>query len=263
MLNKSNFLVPSPFDSKHYGMKVAKISIQAASSDLHRTIKNAKRQGYKLIFIHSIYKRKNKQLTKTLTRQIESMGGNYINSLISLKRIFRTGLRTKKTKSIAIIDSLQKINSPKEVNALSRICGEAIYQSHLIRDTRLPLNKTRRLHYQWAKNDLTGRAQWNFLARVEGQPVGFVSILVTKNDPNFKNKTSGFIDMVVVDKKFQGRGIGSDLMIKALEWLSKNTDLATLGTQADNPAFRLYTKMGFIPYIWQDIYHLWTDSLKL
>jgi len=45
----------------------------------------------------------------------------------------------------------------------------------------------------------------------------------------------------------RGRGVGASLIAGFIDWLGDRSALATVGTQAGNPALRLYARCGFVP----------------
>ena len=85
-----------------------------------------------------------------------------------------------------------------------------------------------------------------FVAEVEGKPVGFVAC-----DANwvsiFENEEVGEIHEIFVHPKWQGRGIGSALLLKALDYAKgRNKRLAELWVGVGNlKAKRFYEKFGF------------------
>ena len=44
------------------------------------------------------------------------------------------------------------------------------------------------------------------------------------------------------------------------DWTGARPIAATVGTQADNPALRLYARCGFVPTATHVTYHLWLDG---
>jgi GNAT superfamily N-acetyltransferase len=124
--------------------------------------------------------------------------------------------------------------------------------SHLHADPRLPAARTRELYAAWARNDVTGRAQRTIVARSERAVIGYLTVLVTPG--------TAVIDLVAVTASRQGLGVGSALLASFIEWIGGREIAATVGTQADNPARRLYARCGFVPTARHFTYHLWLDA---
>lgn len=229
-------LVYSPFDSQHYGLKIGRVIASSPIKDVDNMVREAKKEGYNLLFFRVNSKRKN--------NPVKVLGANFINTVVNLK----SDLNSKVSITNDDIESHKIIRKESDLKAISKIAAESIFQSHLFLDPRLPVEKTRKLHATWARNDATGRCKQTLLARRDKKVVGFLTI-----------KEGGFIDLIAVDKKFQDRGIGKKLISKSIQWLSENCKMGFVGTQKDNPAYYLYQHFGFKPFFWENIYHLWLD----
>jgi ribosomal protein S18 acetylase RimI-like enzyme len=75
-----------------------------------------------------------------------------------------------------------------------------------------------------------------------GQAVGYCASSVD-------GELTGEIESIIVDEKYRGRGIGEDLMQRALEWMDlegtkKKTVAVTVGNEQ---AFGFYGRFGFKP----------------
>ncbi|HEX8110750.1 MAG TPA: GNAT family N-acetyltransferase, partial [Kofleriaceae bacterium] len=79
---------------------------------------------------------------------------------------------------------------------------------------------------------------------------------------------AAMIDLVAVAAAWRGRGAGARLLAGCIDWLGDwigdrpgdHAHVATVGTQADNPALRLYRRCGFVPTATHVTYHLWLDG---
>lgn len=124
----------------------------------------------------------------------------------------------------------------------------AFGRSHLYADSRLPVDLSDRLHEEWLKNDIVkGRAKFTLVAEIDGEVGGFVSVLWDDTQKQIFGIGHGHIDLIAVQGKFQGQGIGKLLLSKALERLiQEGASLVTVSTQATNlNAIRLYQQSGF------------------
>jgi len=139
---------------------------------------------------------------------------------------------------------------------VAAIAGEAIRTSHLHADPRLPAERTRALYAAWATNDVTGRAQRTIVARAGRALVGYLAVVTA---PVSAPRTA-MIDLVAVAATWRGRGAGASLLAGFIDWIGDRAITATVGTQADNPALRLYARCGFVPTATHVTYHLWLDG---
>lgn len=81
------------------------------------------------------------------------------------------------------------------------------------------------------------------VAEADGQTAGFIAYYK-------RNARHGFIWLVAVDKNFRGRGLGEQLVIRALKALrDQGAQFVTLATRTINkPALGLYKKLGFVEH---------------
>ncbi len=94
-----------------------------------------------------------------------------------------------------------------------------------------------------------------WVASVAGKPVGFVEVSHQQRDDRSR---VGHIDSVAVMPHYREQGIGSELVLWALDRLSKqNARAASLQVRASNTAaLRIYRKIGFVPVAKQAIWQL-------
>lgn len=77
-----------------------------------------------------------------------------------------------------------------------------------------------------------------YVSKIEGIVRGFV--MASKSDHG-KN----FLDSIYVQPGFQGVGMGSQLMQKALDWLGDDTDTYLEVVGYNNNAIKFYNRLGF------------------
>ena len=80
-----------------------------------------------------------------------------------------------------------------------------------------------------------------FFADVDGKPVGQIKVVPWWNK-------FAYIEELAVDTEFRGKGVGSALMRRAIEWArTQHFPGIMLETQDNNvPACKLYEKYGFV-----------------
>jgi ribosomal protein S18 acetylase RimI-like enzyme len=87
-----------------------------------------------------------------------------------------------------------------------------------------------------------------FLALVDGIPVGAVWIRLLIGD----NRGYGYVDdqtpelSIAILPEYRGMGIGESLMLRLFESVKDRHVSICLSVSADNPARRLYERLGFI-----------------
>ena len=80
-----------------------------------------------------------------------------------------------------------------------------------------------------------------FFADVDGKPVGQIKMVPWWNK-------FAYVEELVVDTEFRGKGVGSALMTRAIEWAKEQGfPGVTLETQDNNvPACKFYERCGFV-----------------
>lgn len=126
-----------------------------------------------------------------------------------------------------------------DADALRKIGRESFQYSRFHMDPEIPKAAANRSREEWVVNGLRGRADEVLVAEVDGKVAGFV---VCKS----AGKTVSALDLIAVDKMFQGRGIGYDLTIGFLHHAQSRGRSGQVGTQDVNIAsVKLYEKAGF------------------
>jgi GNAT superfamily N-acetyltransferase len=235
----------SPFDSTHYGLHVGRLVRDASDGpgELTAAIEAARRDRFAVVFVRL---GDGDPLCGVLERAGHAPVDTLVTSTLGSDRpaIPRNAAIT--------VEHHDRLEDPAAVAAVASITVESMRTSHLHADPRLPAARTRELYAAWARNDVTGRAQRTIVARSERAVIGYLTVLVTPG--------TAVIDLVAVTASRQGLGVGSALLASFIEWIGDREIAATVGTQADNPARRLYARCGFVPTARHFTYHLWLDA---
>jgi ribosomal protein S18 acetylase RimI-like enzyme len=81
------------------------------------------------------------------------------------------------------------------------------------------------------------RGSVTYMIRVQGRSIGFVSYVSCQVN-------HAYISEVQIEPNFRGKGIGSDVLSGILRKL-KEIEIVDLHTHPENPAQRLYRRLGF------------------
>ncbi|HSS01801.1 MAG TPA: GNAT family N-acetyltransferase [Kofleriaceae bacterium] len=235
----------SPFDSHHYGLPIGRLVRDDSDgpAELSAAIETAQRERFAVVFLRLA---EGDPLCGMLARDGHAPVDVLVTSTLGRDR------GAIRCNDAVAIEHHDRIADPADISAIAEITAESIRRSHLHADPRLPSARTRELYAAWARNDVTGRAQRTIAARIDGELIGYLAVLATP--------ATAMIDLVTVRSDWHGRGVGSRLIASFIEWIGDREIVATVGTQVDNPALRLYASCGFVPTATHCTYHLWLDA---
>jgi len=91
------------------------------------------------------------------------------------------------------------------------------------------------------KIDLEEHLEHKRIIEISGQKVGVYATHITEDGELFINEIS-------ILKQYQKQGIGTDILTKQLEENKKNGIITRLQVFKENPAKKLYERLGFIVY---------------
>jgi len=245
-------LVASPFDSEHYGLAIGRLVCDDGDGpgELAEAIAAARRERFAVVFVRLAG-------DDPLRGAIEGNGYTPVDTLVTSTLAARPAIpRSDEPSPELVIQRHDRLDDPFDVASVVAITGEAIRTSHLHADPRLPAGRTRALYAAWATNDVTGRAQQTIVARAGRSLIGYLTVVAAPPAA----PTTARIDLVAVTAAGRGRGAGAALIAGFVDWLGDRPITATVGTQADNPALRLYARCGFVPTATHVTYHLWLDG---
>lgn len=136
---------------------------------------------------------------------------------------------------------------------LAEIAGEIFGATRFYNDPQFETQKCDALYERWITNACASYADVVLVATVAGKPCGFITC-------NHEGE-SGDIGLVGVERSVQGDGIGTKLLMAAIEWLQKqDVTSVTVETQSENNAARrLYTAAGFRESEQRFVFHRWFD----
>jgi len=135
-----------------------------------------------------------------------------------------------------------RLVSPTDGSAIRRIARESFSYDRFHADSKVPSPNADAIKEQWAANYFYGqRGDALFVVEQESRPAGFLLAI--------DSKEKGFIiDLIAVDRAFQGRGLALSLISYAHNFFFNKNLCAgvTVGTQISNTrSLELYQKYGF------------------
>jgi dTDP-4-amino-4,6-dideoxy-D-galactose acyltransferase len=144
-----------------------------------------------------------------------------------------------------------RLARPGDLAALKAIARTGHRDTRFYFDAHFEPAKCDLLYETWIENSFSGFAQAILVADVDAEAVGYITC-------GFQGAESQ-IGLLAVADKFQGMGLGKQLVEGFLAWsVEQGACRATVVTQGRNVrAQRLYQRMGFLTASFQLWYHRW------
>src|SRR3989344_9517379 len=126
----------------------------------------------------------------------------------------------------------------EDVELLAGIARDSFLHAYRYNDKNLDKNKVDDLYSEWIKNCCNGKANAVLVHETENIPTGFIACKI--------NGRVGLIDLIAVDKKMRGKGIGQKLVLNSLSWFKDKVNRVEVFTEAMNyPSIKMYQRNGF------------------
>ena len=144
---------------------------------------------------------------------------------------------------------------PEDLPELETIARTGHTDSRFYNDRGFPREGCDSLYAAWIRRSLEGAlADAVFVPVVDGKAAGYVTCT-----QDAESARRGWIGLLGVGAEAQGRGVGSALVKRAIEWFQEaGMDEVRVVTQGRNEgAQRVYRRCGFLPHdrgLW---YHKW------
>lgn len=245
----------SPFDSEQYDLNIGRVTVEAADrvGELNAAVELARPQ-FDVLFLRV-------PQASQLDDDLRQRGDTPADVLVTSTLTERPAAVSAPSPRFSI-ETHDRVDNAEDLAAIEAISANVLRRSHLHNDARLPFERTQRYYAAWARNNAMGRASRTLVARAGRLVIGYLSVVVrTSATPTGSNERASLqvvIDLVAVDARWQGQGVGAALLTTLAAWLADRPGaVATVGTQADNPALKLYRRFGYTPTERDATYHLW------
>jgi dTDP-4-amino-4,6-dideoxy-D-galactose acyltransferase len=227
------------WDSEFFGYNVAQVRFnQAGYTELLNLLKEIKDKKIRLTYFFV------SPDNIDLNRTIADTGA----VLVDQKVLFEKTTHKNTVKNSNIIE--YKDTQPNE--KLIELGLQAGAYSRFLTDKNFHNNEFEKLYKQWIVNSVNRTIAWSIPVAMSGSAI--VGLITLGKKDNYAD-----IGLIAVDKKYEGRGIGSDLIRFAENRAYEmNYSGIKVVTQLQNTrACRLYEKCNFTVENVTNIYHFW------
>jgi GNAT superfamily N-acetyltransferase len=146
---------------------------------------------------------------------------------------------------------------PEDLPALLEIAQNSYVDSRYYFDERFSETQWQAYYRTWVKKSFTGGAELAIVAELNGQVVGYITGLVSKERPG-----EGQYELTGVRPEARRSGVGQELFRSGLDWyVQAGVGYVWLMTQGRNvPTQRMIQRDGFITRACHLYYHKWFNE---
>ncbi len=252
---------PSSWHAQHFGHPYYKLHPFYCMAEDEKQLEGV---------VSELMKKTKQQSSGVFSTRIDAFQAGLIYTMIK-HGFVQVGTSMRMVKSMPDPLSVDKENSnkydtihlrefeSKDLPAIQDIGRYNHTHSHFFCERQFSHDKVRELFAEWLYKCVTGVAQQVFVADIEGKVAGFATLLIGNALVPFIDKRIGVIDFIVVDRRYQGKGVGRALLNKAMNWFAGRVEIVELRTMADNlSALRFYESNGFRVLSADQHLHCWT-----
>lgn len=150
-------------------------------------------------------------------------------------------ISTKKLEKSKLVSLAKK----QDLKYLKKIAKSSFRKSHFYKNKNLEISKIDALYEKWILNKFEAKNNI-YVYKEENIIKGFLLAI--------ENQSEAKIDLIAVDSKFKGKGIGKELILNFFQ--SNISKKSYVGTQITNiAAMRLYEKVGYKIFDFTYIFH--------
>ncbi len=138
-----------------------------------------------------------------------------------------------------------------DVPALECIARKSHRDSRYYADSNIPRDRCDAFYAAWIRNSAAGWAQSVLVCEQQNAPAGYVTCHLRQG--------RGEIGLIAVDEAYRGKGIGFELIAKAIQWFRNQgvPEIAVVTQGSNVTAQRLYQRCGFLTHRVGLYYHRW------
>lgn len=229
------------WEEETFGIKAAKVNLDNELTKENWDELNKEFKSYEMIVINNC-------------------GNNSKNNLLigELDNCFLADINVQFEKTPSYIDkdintNIKIVNNKKFDNSIIKIAEKSFIYSRFTNDPNLDREKAKLIYVDWTRNSFNKESKY-FVTYEEGnKSIGFIVFSIIKSVAT--------IELVAVDKKYQNKKIGKEMIIELERFLfeeKSEVNLIKVGTQAENEnAIRFYQNRGFKLVKINTIYHGW------
>jgi GNAT superfamily N-acetyltransferase len=254
---------PMPWDSRHFGMKIGRIShilyrdaVKKDKANFRKIIGKAKEKalsdGLKSLICFLDPRELN--LSEALEDEGFYLKGMLVDYYLSLDKYSAPGFSSGTEIRLAQKKDEEKI-AKISFDAFSK---EKDWFDHFHADPFYPREKSDSLYSEWIHNSFSGDQADAVLAAYDrDEPVGFITLKKERDKSGFFKVDYAAVPLNAVDSGYRKKGVYRDLVAAGLDWFRKEgVDVAYVRTQASTIAVqKTWQGLGAKVEMFQLVFH--------
>lgn len=238
------------WDSDRFGIPVGELDVEGAETDAVHAVLDKTGREFDLIYVRNANAADiSPEVMKTFHGERTDVRATFELSPIAIPEC-------GDVTALGSVRPMTKEDASPHRKTLTSLARQVSEHSRFRNDSRFPANWIADLYEGWLESSLA-KEQADEVLVFEGVdgPLGLYTIKV--------DGTSGNLVLFAVDTQHRGQGIGAALAVAGLEWMRQHGLVrATVTTQLDNPACKLYRGFGYKLMKTEEIYHLWPNAAQ-
>ncbi|TJX13649.1 GNAT family N-acetyltransferase [Tissierella creatinini] len=239
MYNSNYECKPLQWDTNYFGVNAARVNLRSIiqESEQEEIINFCKAYDFVTISNHANEKENDRWIGVKTNAFLADVNIQFIKVL--------------EDKPISLDNNTYVANNLSRNEQIVKIARNSFQHSRFFNDPKLPEDKAKNIYLHWTESAFDQEDKYFAICEREGNVAGY--ILFSFNDE------SSVIELIAVDERYQGQGVGKSL-IQSMESFVKNQGIYKIkvGTQVKNiSAAQFYIAMGFKYVDCGSVYHLW------
>ncbi len=232
---------PTPWDDAYFNLKTGRVTLADEMTPLDIQNLQTISKTFDLVVID------NSKCSMGNDHMLSKLKNSYLCDIQVRFKLKCNKVRSEKSSYIKIS------NHVKALQDILNISASSFQYSRFKVDPYLDSNKSQKVYLKWCQSAFDKSDKYFAVCEKEGSIEGYALFHIDK---------ALVIELIAVEEKKQGEGIGSAIMNQLICYCQeKNIDEIRVGTQAENKnAVRFYQKKGFSLDEVHTIYHYWPNK---
>lgn len=237
-----------PWDSDHFGIQIGRlVPASLSESALSKALKSAEEAGIRCLYWLA-------ERTDFQADSARRAGFRMVDVRVDLEiQVGSLAIGTRNDASLGP-DQAVRIAVDLDLAPLRSLAAQSHHNTRFYTDSNFPRDRAGALYVRWIERALSDPLQEVLVSGPPGAPSAYVCCDLGRQDG------VGAIGLIAVAETSRGKGLGTTLVQKAIEWFTnEGASRIVVATQGENYAAQsLYRKLGFMTTAKSNWFHRWS-----